>query len=100
MDPLSIAGFTFMHLVLLSSLVGLVMPRWFNVLVPSAKITEGDYPVLPGAIFSRANATGTLDIDGVPQTPEDSAIEAREPSDEETWAQNRSSQEKVADKRQ
>ncbi|WQF83990.1 Putative sodium:neurotransmitter symporter [Colletotrichum destructivum] len=105
-DPLQIAGFAFMHIVLVSSLVGLVMPRWFNVLVPEHKRAEGDYPILPGTIFSRANAAGTLDIDGVPQDAEGAAaIDARGPSGE-TWTQERnssrernSSQEKVADKR-
>ncbi|KAJ5018177.1 Creatine transporter [Colletotrichum sp. SAR 10_99] len=37
MDPLHISGFTFMHVVLAATLVGLVMPRWFNVLVPKIK---------------------------------------------------------------
>ncbi|KAJ3962374.1 hypothetical protein N0V92_000851 [Colletotrichum tropicale] len=68
MDPLHIAGFTFMHIVLVATLVGLIMPRWFNVLVPKAKVMEGIYPIAPGVIFSRANAAGTLDIDGVPQS--------------------------------
>ncbi|KAK1589806.1 uncharacterized protein LY79DRAFT_556348 [Colletotrichum navitas] len=46
-------------------------------------------------------AAGTLDIDGVPQTSEYFAIEARAPSYEETWTQNRSSsREKVTNRRQ
>ncbi|OLN85184.1 Sodium- and chloride-dependent GABA transporter 1-like protein 1 [Colletotrichum chlorophyti] len=104
MDPLHIAGFTFMHIVLVSSLVGLIMPRWFNVLVPESKKTEGKYPIVPGLIFSRANARGTLDIDGVPQNAGDSASEVDgrgiDATREESWVQAGSSQEKVVDKRQ
>ncbi|KAM0278495.1 hypothetical protein ACHAQH_005162 [Verticillium albo-atrum] len=63
MDPLHIAGFGFMHVVLLASLVGFIMPRWFNVLVPANKRCEGVYPVLPGVVFSRANVMGELMTD-------------------------------------
>ncbi|KAJ0323806.1 hypothetical protein COL5a_008168 [Colletotrichum fioriniae] len=101
MDPLHIAGFTFMHIVLVSSLVGLIMPRWFNVLVPDHKKLEGDYPVMPGIIFSRANAEGTLDIDGMPHNAHDITLEARGIGSGGNLARERcSSEEKIADKRQ
>ncbi|KAF6824044.1 creatine transporter [Colletotrichum musicola] len=104
MDPLYIASFAFMHIVIFSSLVGLVMPRWFNVLIPEKKVTEADYPILPGVIFSRANAHGTLDIDGVPQNEgvvgdSMSASDVQRPVDEGTWDQGRD-QEKVTEKQQ
>ncbi|KAF9872155.1 Sodium: neurotransmitter symporter family protein [Colletotrichum karsti] len=98
-DPLHIAGFTFMHVVLVASLVGLVMPRWFNVLVPTSKRTQGNYPIMPGVIFSRANATGSLDIDGVTPGPGGSGSDEQEHRGERMW-HDEASQEKVAVKRQ
>lgn len=90
-----------MHIVLVSSLVGLIMPRWFNVLVPDHKKLEGDYPVMPGIIFSRANAEGTLDIDGMPHNAHDITLEARGIGSGGNLARERcSSEEKIADKRQ
>ncbi|KAL0782195.1 hypothetical protein CaCOL14_000102 [Colletotrichum acutatum] len=85
MDPLHIAGFAFMHIVLVSSLVGLIMPRWFNVFVPEHKKLEGDYPVMPGIIFSRANAEGTLDIDGMPHNAHDTILRLEELAARRTW---------------
>ncbi|TEA18809.1 Sodium- and chloride-dependent GABA transporter 1 [Colletotrichum sidae] len=96
-DPLSIASFAFMHLVLLSTVVGFIMPRWFNVLIPKSKVTAAEYPVMPGVIFSRANATGSLDIDGVPPEARDSTSDVRG-NTADLWARD-GSQENVADKR-
>lgn len=64
-DPLMAASFAFMSLVILSSISGLIFPRFFNFLVPSHKVPEGDYPIVPGVIFSRANTMGELEIEGV-----------------------------------
>ncbi|KAF5520099.1 Sodium- and chloride-dependent GABA transporter 1 [Colletotrichum aenigma] len=99
MDPLHIAGFTFMHIVLVATLVGLIMPRWFNVLVPKAKVMEGIYPIAPGVIFSRANAAGTLDIDGVPQSTGGYQDYAGRNMEQSTRV-NDGSDEKVVDERQ
>ncbi|KAK1658660.1 Sodium:neurotransmitter symporter family protein [Colletotrichum godetiae] len=101
MDPLHIAGFAFMHKVLVSSLVGLIIPRWFNILIPENKKLEGDDPVMPGVIFSRVNAEGTLNIDGVAQIAHDSTIDAQEICDEgNPTRETRSSDEKIDDKQQ
>ncbi|ROT39510.1 Sodium:neurotransmitter symporter family protein [Sodiomyces alkalinus F11] len=60
-DPLRIASFAFMNVVLLISLVGLFMPRWFNVLLPASKVQEGEYPIAPAVVLSRANVEGHLE---------------------------------------
>lgn len=75
------------------------MPRWFNVLVPKAKVMEGIYPIAPGVIFSRANAAGTLDIDGVPQSTEGYQDYAGRNMEQSTRV-NDGSDEKVVDERQ
>ncbi|OLN83091.1 Sodium-dependent neutral amino acid transporter B(0)AT3 [Colletotrichum chlorophyti] len=64
MDPLNIVGFAFMHVVLITSFVGLIMPRWFNILVPRNRINDGTYPVAPGMILKRANAENDF-ADGI-----------------------------------
>ncbi|KAK1470498.1 Sodium:neurotransmitter symporter family protein [Colletotrichum cuscutae] len=77
MDPLHIAGFALKHIVLVSSLVAPIMPHWFNVLVPNLKKLGGHYPVMPGIRFLRANAEGTLDIDGMPHNAHGMTLKAQ-----------------------
>jgi len=55
-DPLHIVGFAFMHLVIILSFVGLMMPKWFNIFVPRNRINDGTYPIAPSMILKRANA--------------------------------------------
>ncbi|CRK32497.1 hypothetical protein BN1708_016119, partial [Verticillium longisporum] len=64
MNPLHIAGFGFMHLVIVFSIFGLFLPRWFNVFVPRNRLNDGTYPVTPGVILKRANADNDY-ADGV-----------------------------------
>ncbi|KAM0276934.1 hypothetical protein ACHAQH_006265 [Verticillium albo-atrum] len=64
MNPLHIAGFGFMHLVIVFSIFGLLLPRWFNVFVPRNRLNDGTYPVTPGVILKRANADNDY-ADGV-----------------------------------
>lgn len=98
-DPLHIASFAFMHMVLVSALVGLIMPRWFNVLVPASRKTEGDYPVMPGVVFSRANASGSLDIEGISQGAEGSGHDVQQPEEGQMWREE-DDREKTVEKRQ
>ncbi|KAH7359273.1 creatine transporter [Plectosphaerella cucumerina] len=98
-DPLHIAGFSFMHLCIVFSLVGLFFPRWLNVFVPRNRINDGTYPVAPGVILKRANAENdfadgisdeeTVDsgdekgqsFDGVPQRPSVDGVPQKSPVD-------------------
>lgn len=82
-DPLRIASFAFMNVVLLVSLLGLFVPRWFNVLAPAAKVPDGKYPVVPGVVLSRANVEGHLE-----------AVDVEQPVLSETMERDSSSQEK------
>ncbi|KAK0380483.1 Sodium:neurotransmitter symporter family protein [Colletotrichum limetticola] len=104
MDPLHIAGFALKHIVLVSSLVALIMPHWFNVLVPNLKKLGGHYPVMPGIRFLRANAEGTLDIDGMPHNAHGMTLKAQRFGSRRNLTHQRSercsSKRKITDKRQ
>jgi len=46
-DPIMIYGFSIVHLVVPTVVVGLLLPSWFNWIIPSAIIPKGDKPVAP-----------------------------------------------------
>lgn len=83
-DPLHIVGFAFMHLVIIMSFVGVIMPKWFDVFVPRSRINDGTYPVAPGMILKRANAENDF-ADGVSdeETVIPSSRESNEKFDED-----------------
>lgn len=49
-DPLMILGFIAAHLVLIGILLGFVVPRYYNVLIPPARRAEGTEPTVPGQV--------------------------------------------------
>lgn len=46
-DPIMIYGFSIVHIVVPTVIAGLVVPRWFNWIIPVEKIPVGDKPVAP-----------------------------------------------------
>ena len=46
-DPIMIYGFSITHLVVPTVVLGILMPSWFNWIIPSDKIARGDKPVAP-----------------------------------------------------
>ena len=46
-DPIMIYGFSVTHLVVPTIVIGVLMPRWFNWIIPSDKIARGEKPVAP-----------------------------------------------------
>jgi solute carrier family 6 GABA transporter-like protein 1 len=54
-DPIMIYGFSIVHLVLPTIVLGLLMPSWFNWIIPSVKIPLGDKPVAPMETIDNSN---------------------------------------------
>lgn len=46
-DPIMIYGFSIVHLVVPLVVGGLLLPSWFNWVIPAAIIPKGDKPVAP-----------------------------------------------------
>lgn len=46
-DPIMIYGFSIVHLVVPTVVLGLVFPSWFNFIIPAEKIARGDKVVAP-----------------------------------------------------
>lgn len=46
-DPIMIYGFSIVHIVVPTVVAGLLIPSWFNWIVPAAVISKGDKPVAP-----------------------------------------------------
>ncbi|RVX67809.1 hypothetical protein B0A52_07737 [Exophiala mesophila] len=57
-DPLHIFGFCVGHIVMLLVVVGLVIPRWFDVFLPDNRKYEGDLPYAPSVLVG----TGDMHI--------------------------------------
>ena len=67
-DPIMIYGFSIVHLVLPTIVLGLLMPSWFNWIIPSAKIPLGEKPVAPMETMDNSNEIITISSEesGVP----------------------------------
>ena len=50
-DPLHILGFGVAHICLLIIGGGLIIPRWFNVLIPPQRRGEGKIPYAPNVLL-------------------------------------------------
>jgi len=46
-DPIMIYGFSIVHLVLPMVVLGLILPSWFNFIIPVEKALKGDKEVAP-----------------------------------------------------
>lgn len=57
-DPLHIFGFCVGHVVMLLVVVGLVIPRWFDVFLPENRKHEGDLPYAPSVLVG----TGDMQV--------------------------------------
>jgi len=55
-DPIMIYGFSIVHLVVPTVVLGLLMPSWFNWIIPAEKIPLGDKPVAPMETIDNTNA--------------------------------------------
>ena len=55
-DPIMIYGFSIVHLVVPTVVLGLLMPSWFNWIIPAEKIPLGDKPVAPIETIDNTNA--------------------------------------------
>lgn len=55
-DPLHIFGFCIGHLVVLLVVVGLVLPRWFDVFLPQARVPQGDLAYAPAVLAEQEDA--------------------------------------------
>lgn len=51
MDPLHIFGFMTAHVVLVLCGLGLVVPRWFSVLIPAKRRKDGKHAYAPSVTF-------------------------------------------------
>ena len=46
-DPLHFLGFTIAHLVLMTICIGFIVPRWYDVFIPSHRQNDGDIKTVP-----------------------------------------------------
>ena len=64
-DPIMIYGFSINHLVVPIVVLGLVIPSWFNCIIPSEKVPFGDKPVAPiGTLDSSQEITHAASEEG------------------------------------
>jgi solute carrier family 6 GABA transporter-like protein 1 len=54
-DPIMIYGFSIVHLVVPTIVLGFLMPSWFNWIIPSVKIPLGDKLVAPMETIDHSN---------------------------------------------
>lgn len=78
-DPIMIYGFSIVHLVLPTIVLGLLMPSWFNWIIPSAKIPLGEKPVAPMETIDNSNEIITISSEesGVPPYTADPMTEPK-----------------------
>ncbi|KAL8336789.1 hypothetical protein RB601_008332 [Gaeumannomyces tritici] len=63
-DPLHIFGFFTGHVVLVLCGLGLVVPRWFNVLIPAKRQGDGDHAYTPSVTFDPDAAGSQARLEG------------------------------------
>jgi len=79
-DPIMIYGFSIVHLVLPTIVLGLLMPSWFNWIIPSEKVLLGDKPVAPLETIDNTNAImriGSEETGSVPPYEEPKMMETK-----------------------
>jgi solute carrier family 6 GABA transporter-like protein 1 len=52
-DPLHIFGFATAHIALVIVGLGVIVPRWFDVLIPTERRNDGEYPYAPCETIER-----------------------------------------------
>ncbi|KAG9381094.1 solute carrier family 6 protein [Pyrenophora tritici-repentis] len=68
-DPIMIYGFSITHLVVPTIVLGILMPPWFNWIIPSEKIALGEKPVAPMETIDNSNEIFRLGSEESGSTP-------------------------------
>lgn len=63
-DPLHILGFAVAHFALVLIGLGIIVPRWFNILIPAHRREDGKIPYAPNVVLGTIDSEQAESMEG------------------------------------